>query len=292
MEPPRYAAPMLAPGAESSSSLQYLPSREERLPAVDDHVVTPETREELLNGRRLFASPAKATHAFQHLELSYVLRAHVASGYRGAVDLLTRTGHESDFAPDVSVLSTTPDPQTGGRQLEELAFEICSQQALKIPTEKTRELIRRGVRRVFCLLVEDDTEPGQGGKKRRRQQGSRLLEWSRETDGWSPVAESAVIEDRCLARPLPVRALLRAADGDEVVAEALRARGGRVFEQERVEGKAEGRAEGLITVLEARGLDLSTEQKARILACTDFAVLDRWLRRAVSIGTVEELFEK
>lgn len=289
MELPRYAAPMLAPGAESSSSRQYLPSREERLPAVDDHVVTPETREELLNGRRLLASPAKAPHAIQHLELGYVIRAHVAEGYRGAVDLLTRTGHESDFAPDVSILSAAPDPKTGGRQLEELAFEICSRQALKIPTEKARELIRRGVRRIFCLLV-DDPEAGKGRSKRR--QGSQLLEWSRETDGWSPVAESALIEDRCLARPLPVRALLHAADGDEVVAEALRARGGRVFEQERVEGKAEGRAEGLITVLEARGLDLSTEQKARILACTDFAVLDRWLRRAVSIGTVEELFEE
>lgn len=56
------------------------------------------------------------------------------------------------------------------------------------------------------------------------------------------------------------------------------------------EGKAEGKAEGVLQVLDARGIDVSDEQKSRILGCTDIAVLDRWIRRAVTIATTEELF--
>lgn len=58
----------------------------------------------------------------------------------------------------------------------------------------------------------------------------------------------------------------------------------------RTEGKAEGKAEGVLQVLDARGIAVSEEQKARILACTDIAVLDRWIRRAVSVSSTEELF--
>jgi hypothetical protein len=56
-------------------------------------------------------------------------------------------------------------------------------------------------------------------------------------------------------------------------------------------GKAEGRAEAVLVVLEARGLHATEEVRARILACTDAAVLDRWLRAAVTVGDAAELFE-
>src|SRR5205807_2084448 len=82
-----------------------------------------------------------------------------------------------------------------GRRLEELAFEVASKQRLAVPTDKARKLIRRGVRRVFCVLVKQ----------------GRLLEWSRETDGWATVPETSSIDDACLVRPLPVAALLRVA---------------------------------------------------------------------------------
>ena len=36
-----------------------------------------------------------------------------------------------DIAPDVSVYPAGPDPTTGGRQLEQLAFEIVSTQSLR-----------------------------------------------------------------------------------------------------------------------------------------------------------------
>jgi hypothetical protein len=62
----------------------------------------------------------------------------------------------------------------------------------------------------------------------------------------------------------------------------------------RAEGEAKGEAKGearaVITVLEARGLVVTDDDRERILAATDLAQLDRWLRRAVAISTTEELF--
>ena len=55
-------------------------------------------------------------------------------------------------------------------------------------------------------------------------------------------------------------------------------------------GKAAGKAEGVLAVLDARGLPVSAEQRARILGCTDTAELDRWLRSAVTAGNVDDLF--
>lgn len=65
--------------------------------------------------------------------------------------MLTRTSRQSDFAPDASVFPEERDPVTGGRKLEELAFEVASTQRLANATRKARGLAARGVRRVFCL---------------------------------------------------------------------------------------------------------------------------------------------
>ena len=72
--------------------------------AVDDHIVAPESRAEILEGRLILSPPALEAHAVPHADLAYVLRAQVAPAYVVAVDLLTRTSTDSDFAPDASVL--------------------------------------------------------------------------------------------------------------------------------------------------------------------------------------------
>lgn len=54
---------------------------------------------------------------------------------------------------------------------------------------------------------------------------------------------------------------------------------------------AEGRSKALIAVLEARGLAVSAEHRARIVACGDLAVLDRWIRRAVTAASVQEALD-
>ena len=57
----------------------------------------------------------------------------------------------------------------------------------------------------------------------------------------------------------------------------------------KAEGEASGRANSVIGVLEARGIALTAEDRARILACTDLDILDDWVRRAVTVERAEEL---
>jgi Uma2 family endonuclease len=163
-----------------------------RLPPVDERIVAPESRAEILEGRLIFAPPAEEKHAVPHADLAYVLRAHVKPEFKVAVDMLTRTSTENDFAPDASVYEAARDEETGGRKLEQLAFEIVNEQALSTQTTKARELTKRGVRRVFVLVV----------KKK------RFLEWSRETDAWA-ATPLETIDDPCFVRPLPVNAVVK-----------------------------------------------------------------------------------
>ena len=192
------------------------------LPPVDEHFMREGMRFEALHGRVLMTPPAQEPHGRCHAELAYLLKAHITPEYRVAVDMLTRTSKTSDFAPDASVYPAARHPVTGGRQLEELAFEVVARQWIGIPSEKARELIRRGVRRVFALVVKSN----------------RLMEWSTETDAFSVVPVQSQLDDRCFVRPLPVRAILEATATDDAVVAALRARGalGRIESEARCEG--------------------------------------------------------
>jgi Putative restriction endonuclease len=272
----RYRAGMLA--HSSASRAASSPARSEPLPDINDRLAPPETRIEVLDGKKIVTMPADPEHATKHIEVAAVAKAHVARGYTAAVDMLTRTSKTSDFAPDVSIFPSAPDPRTKGRQLEELAFEVASKQALKVPTDKARKLVARGVRRVFCVLVKQ----------------GRLLEWSPAVDGWATVPETSSIHDRCLVRPLPVAALLDAARADDEVAEALLVKRPpairRALSESKaeghVEGKVEGKAEGvrsaLFTLLRVRGLSVSDAERAIVEACADAAQLDRWIERAAT----------
>lgn len=52
-----------------------------------------------------------------------------------------------------------------------------------------------------------------------------------------------------------------------------------------------GLAKAIVSVLEARDLTLTDEQREEILACTDLAELDRWLDLAVTAASADELFK-
>jgi predicted transposase YdaD len=60
----------------------------------------------------------------------------------------------------------------------------------------------------------------------------------------------------------------------------------------RQEGRQEGELVALLEVLEARGLTVDDTARQQILACTDPAQLKRWLREAVTVRSVQELFER
>ena len=63
------------------------------------------------------------------------------------------------------------------------------------------------------------------------------------------------------------------------------------FAQGEATGEAKGEAKALLLVLASRGIDVADDSRARVLACTDLAQLERWLARAVRIASAAELFE-
>jgi len=260
-------------GFSGSSSALRLPGRDP-FPDVDDHLVQPEvTRDEIIGGRKVVASPAKQPHATQHGRLDYVLQAHVAAGYEEASDLLTRHDVESDFASDACISKEGVDPATGGRYLEEIAFVVVSEQNEGNVTEKALRMGRRGVRRIFAVWVK----------------AQRVGEWSPESQGWRRLEAGAQIEDPCLVRPLAVSALLDAALADNAVAEALAAKGNPVIQRLKAEGKAEGIAESILQLLAARRVAVSPSQRQEILGCRDLDRLNRWLLRAAQAAAAAEV---
>ncbi len=50
-----------------------------------------------------------------------------------------------------------------------------------------------------------------------------------------------------------------------------------------------GKAEAVLSVLEARGLEATEDDRQRILSCSDLATLERWLRQVMTAASVSEL---
>ncbi len=246
---------------------------------MDDHLVASESRYEAVAGRLVYVPPALEPHALSHRGLATLLGAHRRPDLSVALDMLTRTGHEDDIAPDASIYPTARDPRTGGRQLEELAFELLATERLVHAADKAARLTARGVRRVFAIDVLR----------------MRVLEWSRELGTWGILAPDACIDDPALAVALPVAALADAAKADDAAVRAYRAQRHPEFMAERAEGLAEGRIEGIasavIAVLEARALPLEPDQQRRVLDERDPLRLGRWLAAAVTCARVADLFD-
>ncbi len=215
-------------------------------PPVDAALVEPETRQEMVRGELIEALPANEPHAEHHFNLNYLIGASIAPGYVGASDLLTRWSDRSNFATDTCVRREGIDPSTGHRYLEELAFEVVSEQSLRHITIRAEDLANRGVRRILAVFVKV----------------GEVREWDRDTGAWRTLPLGSMIVDPTLVHPLPVSALLDAATADAVVVSALLAKRSpallylqaktRIRAQAegrlegRVEGRVEGRAEGLV----------------------------------------------
>lgn len=239
----------------------------------DERLVVPDQGYELVAGQVLAVNPAKEPHARRHAKLTALLEAHAADGYAVACDMLTRAASNEDFAPDASVYPSARDPSTGGRQLEELAFEVVATESLSSAGLKAASLSRRGVRRIFAIDVE-------------RERG---LEWSRSLGAWQILGGDASIDDPTLVCPLLIRDLVSAGRASLAMARALVASNNEVIVEERTKARAQGMASALVAVLAARGLGLDDEQRAEILATSDESLLQRWIAAAVTCASVAEL---
>jgi hypothetical protein len=267
------------------------------LPDIDERLVAPETPFEILDGMVMYVAPSDPPHGIRHAQILLLIGAHVGREFQVACDMLTRTSKVDDFAPDASIFPAAPHPETGRRQLEQLAFEVVSTQSLGHAGRKAAKLVARGVRRVFAIDVESE----------------RALEWSSSLAGWSEI-ESTCIEDPVFDVALPVDSLVRTVKADDDVARALLARRNPVLEaarkrdhaeghaqghaKGRAEGHAEGHAEGriagkreaLISLLDALGVPVDADARERILGERDPARIDRWIARAAIHRTTAELF--
>ena len=56
-------------------------------------------------------------------------------------------------------------------------------------------------------------------------------------------------------------------------------------------GEAKGRAEALLAVLTARGMALDASTRERIVSCTDSEQLQRWIMRAATASSLQEVLE-
>ena len=280
---PRSTPPaLLAPGASSSYVSARAPGRDTPLPPIDERLAVPETHTQVIGGVVVKTMGANPPHAIQHAEVARVFAGCLAEGYLAAVDMLTRVDEDDDRAADVSVFPAAPEEKTGRRQLEEIAFEVCDSQRSNDAAEKARKFVRRGVRRVFYIRVDEGD----------------VHEWQRAEDAWGKLGDEASIEDRCFIVPIPVRALVQRVLADDTVARALLARGNPVVVAAVNAARARGRDEGalasarglLLRTMELRRLPVSEAQRRRVAACDDLAALTLWHDRAVLAASADDVF--
>jgi hypothetical protein len=247
--------------------------------------VAPESNAQIIDGRLRLMPGAHEGHALEHTEVALLLRGCLAPGYRVAIDMLTRMTRTTDAAPDVSVFPVERDAKTGGRKLEEIAFEVLDAESEAHVTAKAEKLAKRGVRRLFYVRVGDHA----------------VFEWSHDDAAWRVLTEDAVITDRCFTVPVPARALANEILANNTVAEALLRGRNAVIEAAmaarerdgRIAGERNGRIEqarvSLLRVLARRALQVSDAQRAQIAACDDAATLERWLDRAIDAASASDV---
>lgn len=63
-----------------------------------------------------------------------------------------------------------------------------------------------------------------------------------------------------------------------------------IVEESWLEGRAKGKAEDILHILDVRGIEVSNSVRERVTACTDVDVLTTWLDRSLTVSDAEDLF--
>jgi hypothetical protein len=217
-----------------------------------------------------------------------VLGPLLQPGYQGSIDLLTRYAGAEDFAADITIRRAGINPATEERYLEELAFEIGNSQRRAELTIKARKMTKRGVRRIFALMVREQS----------------AYEWDAGREELRLFTRTALEDAATLVAPLPLALLVLIARGaaglvpaeqvqravQDFTAEALDARGNPVIKRIEQRGEQRGVARSLLRMLAARGVLVDELSQRRILACDDLATLDRWFARATTATAISDIF--
>ncbi|WP_394822298.1 Uma2 family endonuclease [Pendulispora albinea] len=239
----------------------------------------PGDRYELSNGHPIYCLPAGARHAHGNIVGALPLATDPA---------VESAGIDAGFSPTPHILRA-PDIAVGGvpnepgwiRGAPPLAVEYADtgtdEADLKL---KIHELLTAGTEHVWIV----------------RLVGPRRVEVHRPNEPVRTVSSGDVlVADGILKNPVPVDALYDRDKAYQATFQNLLERQGYAsLDAVRAEGREEGReeatAQAILHVLAARNLVATDEQKARILACRDPALLDAWLTRAATEASVDALF--
>ena len=182
-------------------------------------------------------------------------------------------------APDVSVGDFADEPGWS-TEAPPLAVEYADtgQDEAELKT-KIAELLEAGTRYVWVVRLT-------GPRRVEVHEQGRPMRLARPED--------ELTAPGILKNPVPVPALYdREAAHEATLRNLLQRRGYESLDAVRAEGKREGgiegeikgRRESVLAVLKARGLAVSDEERAQILAARDVDVLDGWIVRATTAAT-------
>jgi Uma2 family endonuclease len=180
-------------------------------------------------------------------------------------------GAETLRAPDIAV-GNVPDKPGWVRGVPPLALEYAgSGQDEKKLQDKIADLLEAGTRWVWVV----------------RLVGPRRVEVYTRDQPMQLVGPGEELRaPGVLQNPVQIEALFDRRTAHEVTLRNLLQRKG-YADLDAV--REEGRANALLAVLSARGLEVSDDERARILACRDGAVLDAWIRRAATVDKLADV---
>lgn len=253
---------------ESQRQTGHGPFRVEQLHEKD--------RYELSDGHPIYCAPAGRDHAYQSLTGSLVLATDPVAEWSG-ID----AGYQSDTGtlrvPDIAV---GPKPEKDGwiPGAPPLAVEYASrgQEETELQ-DRVADLLVAGTRYVWVV----------------RLVGPRRVEvYAKDEPLRVYGADDTLQAPGILRNPVRVQALYeRETAHESVLTNLLQRRGYDSLEAVRAESEASGEARALLTVLEARGVEVSEAEREAILNCRDLEQLRVWLQRAVVVDTTAALFK-
>ncbi|MEW5852278.1 MAG: Uma2 family endonuclease [Myxococcota bacterium] len=250
------------------------PRRDDAQGPFRAYEVPEESRYELSHGHPVECAPAGGRHAIANAAGAMVLASDPAVDSAG-VDAGYSPSEDTLRAPDLSVGGV---PRAPGwiKGVPPLAVEyVDSGQDEEKLADKIADLLSAGTQLVWVVRLAGPSrvEVHERGKAVRMMLPGQLLE-----------------APGVLQNPVPVQALYEGeAALQATLSNLLQRRGYQDLEAVRSEGRTEGRAEAVLTLLAARGIGVPDAERSAILACRDPATLERWLVRAATAERLDQV---
>jgi Uma2 family endonuclease len=224
---------------------------------------------ELSNGHAIRCMSAGGRHASKNFEGAKVIGTDPDVKSAGVDAAYTFNDGKNLRAPDFSV--NVPDEPGWIKTAPPLAVEYADtgQDEGKLQ-EKIAELLGQGTRYIWVV----------------RLVGPLRVEIYEPNKKMRVVSEGELTAPGVLKNPVPLRALV---DGEAANQATLRNLLNRAGYASLDDVKAKAQAQALLNVLRARGLPVSDDIRARILACTDESILTQGLICAATAATAAEV---